>query len=164
MDGRAPAPARFKKFMTKKNSLMMIALIGLAGAYVFYFTDWFKPQIIHITSINARTIRINRANVGSTTVPVIFKFGRPCKPTEIKVIDLDEWQTNKNCLPLWHLVADTNSASIIRPFYYGQRIAGMKPEVPGMRAQPLQPGIKYRLFVTAGKASGQHDFEVKAAD
>jgi hypothetical protein len=152
------------KNMTKKNSLMIIALIGLAAAYVFYFTDWFKPQVIHITSINARTTRFNRANAASPTVPVIFKFGRPYKPTEIKVIDLDEWQTNKNCLPLWHLVADTNSAPITRPFYYGQRIAGMKPEVPGARAQPLQPSIKYRLLVTAGKAKGQHDFEVKAAD
>jgi hypothetical protein len=154
----------FQKLYDKKNWLMMIVLIGLAGVFVFYFTDWFKPQIIHITSINARTTRINRVNAASTTVPVIFKFGRPYKPTEIKVIDLDEWQTNKNCLPLWHLVADTNSVPITRPFYYGQRIAGMKPEVPGARAQPLQPDVKYRLYVTAGKASGQHDFEAKAAD
>ncbi|HEY5232418.1 MAG TPA: hypothetical protein VIK35_02645 [Verrucomicrobiae bacterium] len=146
--------------MTKKNSLVLVALIGLAGAYVFYFTDWFKPQIIHIASINARTSRINRANAASTTVLVIFKLGRPYKPTEIKVMDLDEWQTNKNCLPLWHLVADTNSAPITRPFYYGQRIAGMKPEVPRARAQPLQPGVTYRLFVTAGKAKGQHDFQL----
>ena len=28
---------------------MMIVLLGLAGVYIFYFTDWFKPQIIHIT-------------------------------------------------------------------------------------------------------------------
>ena len=35
----------------------------------------------------------------------------------------------------------------------------MKPEVPGARAQPLQPGVKYRLFVTDGSAKGQHDFQ-----
>ena len=143
---------------------MIIVLIGLAAVFFFYLTDWFKPQIINNTTNKARTTRIKPAKSASPTVPVIFKFGRPYKPTEIKVIDLDEWQTNKNCLPLWHLIADTNSAPIMRPFYYGQRITGMKPAVPGRRAQPLQPGIKYRLFVAAGKAKGQHDFEVKAAD
>jgi hypothetical protein len=62
------------------------------------------------------------------------------------------------------LIADTNSVLLERPFYYGQRIRGLKPEVPGAHAQPLQPGVTYRLFVTAGKANGQHDFEVKVAD
>jgi hypothetical protein len=83
----------------------------LAGVYVVYFTDWFKPKIIHITSINARTSRIIRvrANAGFGQFPVIFKLGRPYKLTELKVVALDEWQTNKNCLPLWHLIAGTNS-------------------------------------------------------
>jgi hypothetical protein len=160
MDGRAPTPPRFKYFMTKKNWLIIV-LVVLAGVYVFCFTDWFKPKVIHIASTNART---SRANAASTTVPVIFKLGRPYNLTEIKVVNLGEWQTNKNCLPLWHLIADTNSVSLERPFYYGQRIRGLKPEVPGAHAQPLQPGVAYRLFVTAGKANGQHDFEVKTAD
>jgi hypothetical protein len=152
-----------KIFMTKKNWLMMIVLIGLAGTYIFYFTDWFKPKIIHITSINARTSRIIQANAGSTTVPVIFKLGRPYKLTEIKVIDLGEWQTNKNCLPLWHLIAGSNSVPI-KFFTYGQRIRGLKSEVPGAHAEPLQPDVTYRLFVIAGSAKGQHDFEVKSAN
>jgi hypothetical protein len=164
MNGRTPPPIRFKNFMTKKNWLTMIVLLGLAGVYAFCFTDWFKPKIIHITSINARTTRGNRANTDSTTIPIIFKLGRPYKLTELKVVDLGEWQTNENCRPLWHLIADTNSAPIERPFYYGQRLRGLKPEVPGARAQPLQAGVTYRLFVTDGKAKGQHDFEVKATD
>ena len=45
MDARR-SPARFKYFMTKKNWLMLIVLLVLAGVYVFYFTDWFKPKII----------------------------------------------------------------------------------------------------------------------
>jgi hypothetical protein len=164
MNGRAPPLIRFKNIMTKKTWLTMILLLGLAGVYVFCFTDWFKPKIIHIISINARTTRGKRAAADPTTVPVIFKLGQPYTLTEVKVVDLSEWQTNATCLPLWHLIADTNAAPIERPFYYGQRLRGLKPEVPGARPQPLQAGATYRLFVTAGKAKGQHDFEVKAAE
>jgi hypothetical protein len=145
--------------MTKKNCLLISVALALAGAYVFYFTDWFKPKVIHISSINARTNRASRGNADSATVPVLFKLGRPYKLTEIKVVALDEWQADKNCLPLWHLISDTNSIPIDRPFTYGQRLRGMKPEVPGARAQPLQPGVKYRLFVTDGSATGEHDFQ-----
>jgi hypothetical protein len=148
--------------MTKRNWFLIFTALVLAGVYIFYFTDWFTPKVIHIISTNQRVTRIRRArnpNADSTTVPIIFKLGRPYKLTELKVVALDEWQANKNCLPLWHLIADTNSVPIDRPFIYGQNIRGMKPEVPGLRAQPLQPGVKYRLFVTDGSAKGEHDFQ-----
>jgi hypothetical protein len=165
-------------------------VLALAGVYAFYLTDWFTTKTIHIKSTNERVTRTIRANnnpgflarlnnlansAGNnepTTVPVIFKLSRPYKLTELKVIDLDEWQTNKNCLPLWHLVAGTNSVPIEGPFYYGDYIPGrgrpdsyiqgMKPVVPGDRAQPLKPGVKYRLLVTDGSAKGEHDFQVVA--
>jgi len=157
----------------------MTVALALAGVYVFYFTDLFKPKIIHISSINARVTRPARAasrgllgrladlatgNVrasadASPTVPVIFKLGQPYKLKDIKVVELDQWQTNKNCLPLWHLVASTNSVPINQPFNYGQNIRGMKPAVLGTHAQQLQPGVKYRLFATDGSAKGQHDFQ-----
>jgi hypothetical protein len=163
--------------MTKKNWLLISVALALAVAYVFYFTDSFKPKTIHISSLNARPTRaaaragnpsfIERlatlakagANADSTTMPVIFKLGQPCKLTEIKVVALDEWQANKNVLPVWHLVADTNSVPINQPFNYGQNVRGMKPAVPGTHAQPLQPGVEYRLFITDGSAKGQHDFQ-----
>jgi len=148
--------------MKKKNLVLVAILFVLAGVYAIYFTDWFKPKTIHITSINARASRVVRGgqlNADSLAVPVLFKLDRPCKLTELKVVALDEWQTNKNCLPLWHLVANTNSAPISRPFSYGQRLQGLKPDVPGTHAQPLQPGVKYRIWVTDGSATGEHDFE-----
>ena len=148
--------------MTKKNWFLIFVALVLGGVYVVCFTDWFKPKIIHITSTNVRINRAVRANADSATVPVMFKLARPCKLTELKVVALDAWQTNKHCLPLWHLIADTNSAPISDPFTYGQRIRGMKPELPGVRAEPLQPGVKYRLFVTDGSARGQHDFQPAA--
>lgn len=163
--------------MTKRNWVLVLVALALVGVYAFYFTDWFKPKIIHVTSINARVTRIRRlprnngsflsrlvnlANTGaddSTTVPVIFKLGKPYKLTELKVVDLDEWQTNKNCLPLWHLIASTNSVAQAGPFYYGNYITGMKSVIPDEHAQPLQPGVKYRIFVTDGSAKGEHDFQ-----
>jgi hypothetical protein len=172
--------------MLKKNWLLIFIALALAGVYVFYFTDWFTPKIIHIKSTNARSTRLTRAgrdgnnpgflsrlnnlansansaaNNDAPTISVIFQLGRPCKLTDLKVIDLDEWQTNKNCLPIWHLVADTNSVPIARPFNYGQRLLGMKPAVPGALAEPLEPGVKYRIFVTDGSAKGQHDFQTIA--
>jgi hypothetical protein len=39
----------------------------------------------------------------------------------------------------------------------------MDPAVEGARPDPLQPGVIYRLFVTAGKVRGQHDFHIGAA-
>jgi hypothetical protein len=151
--------------MTKKNWLMIIALVGLAGVYVFYFTGWFKPQIIHI-SHTSRAIRMRFRNnnaASPTTVPITFGLEPQYRLTEIKVVPLAAWQTNQNVMPIWHLIADTNSVPI-KIFVYGQRIRGLKPEVPGAHAEPLQPDVTYRLFITAGKAKGQHDFEVKAVE
>jgi hypothetical protein len=164
MDARR-RPHVSKIFMTKKNWLMMIVLIGLAGVYIFYFTDWFKPKIIHI-SHTSRAIRSrfgSNATGNPATVPITFGLEPQCQLTEIKVVPLAAWLTNQDTLPVWHLIASSNSAPV-KMFSYGQRIRGLKPEVPGSQAEPLQPDVTYRLFVTAGKAKGQHDFEVKAAD
>lgn len=158
--------------MTKKTWLLIFAALALAAAYVINYTNWFTPKVIHLAYTNERSPRIRRGgnlDANSTTVPVIFKLlGRPYKLTEIKVVALDEWQTNKDCLPLWHLIAGTNTVPIEQPFYYGDYIRGrgrpdnyihdMQPEVPGARAQPLEPGVKYRIFVTDGSAKGELDF------
>ncbi|HXI69713.1 MAG TPA: hypothetical protein VNN22_05075 [Verrucomicrobiae bacterium] len=151
--------------MTKKNWLLMVALVALAGVYVFYFTDWFKPKTIHISHTN-RVVRPRlagniRANQGLP--PITFGVEPQSRLTEITVVPLAAWQTNQNTLPLWHLVASTN-AEPIKMFMYGQRIRGLKPAVPGAHAQELETNVIYRLFVTAGKAKGQHDFEIKGSD
>ena len=155
---------RFKFFMTKKNWLLMLTLAVLASVYVFFFTNWFKPQIIHIshTSRAARARLGNRAAISPNTVPITFGIEPQCALTEIKVVPLAAWQTNQNTLPLWHLVSSSNAVPV-KMFMYGQRIRGLKPGLAGAHAEPLEPNVVYRLFVTAGKARGQHDFEIKAA-
>jgi hypothetical protein len=151
--------------MIKKNWLMTIVLLVLSGVYIFYFTDWFKPKIISISSTNREFGRraANNAGAGPEMVPVTFSLEPQCRPTEIKVVPLAAWQTKPNTAPVWHLVYNSNAAPV-KIFFYGQLLRGLKPEISGAQAEPLQPNVTYRLFLTAGKAKGQHDFEIKATN
>ena len=150
--------------MTKKNCFFIAVLIALAGIYVFYFTDWFQPKIIHISYTTRSTrVRARRGAAHPREIPIRFGLGRPYRLTEVKVIPAAEWQTNSSALPVWHLVSDSNSVPV-NQFFYGERIRGMKPKIPGTRAEPLQSGVAYRLFLQAGSATGERDFEIKPAD
>ena len=135
-------------------------MLVMAGIYVVYFTNWFKPQIIRIshTSRATRAIRRSGQKDNSTTVPIAFGLDREYQLSEIKVVSVAALQTNNDALPIWHLISDSNSVPV-KFFFYGERIRGMKPEVPGSRPEPLQPNVTYRLFTTAGSAKGQHDFQ-----
>ncbi len=138
--------------------LVGLALV-LALAYAVFFAHWFKPGTIKIYHVTRPTGYALRTRRDSPAPPITFGLQGGYKLTEIKAVSLGEWQTNQNTLPVWHLVSDSNSAPV-ESFVYGRPIRGMKPAVPGAKAQPLQPDVTYRLFVTAGKARGQHDFKV----
>jgi hypothetical protein len=146
--------------MTKKNWALLSTLVVLAAAYVFYFTDWFVPKtiVIHHISRESRTFRRPSAAPLAPTIPVTFGLENNYRFTELKVVALEAWQTNQNTLPLWHLVSSSNSVPL-KQFVYGRNIPGMKPAMLGTHAEELQPGVTYRLFVTAGSASGHHDFQ-----
>ena len=125
---------------------------------MIYFTDWFKPKTVQVfhTSRNLRP----RFQAANGLPGLIFGLNRQIILTEISVVPLAVWQTNNHVLPLWHLIATTNALPR-KAFFYGERIPGLKPAVPGARPAPLATNIVYRLFVTAGKIEGQHDFELK---
>jgi hypothetical protein len=55
-------------------------------------------------------------------------------------------------------MAYTNAPSS-EGFLYGQRIAGMRPWLTNAGPQQLEPNTVYRLFVEAGRARGQIDFQ-----
>ena len=149
--------------MNKRNLFLVAIALVLAGVYAVYFTDWFKPKIIHITHTSRmmtrrRAVRPN-ANAGyRRRFQSLLYSSWPYKITEIKVVPAATLQTNNDAHPVWHLISDSNSVPV-KIFLYGQRIQGMKFAVAGMRAEPLQPGVTYRLFVTDGSAKGQHDFQ-----
>lgn len=144
--------------MSKKNLFLVLAAIGLGVVYVIYFTDWFKPKTVTIF----HTYRNLHPNIKREGVLPALQFGinRKLRLTDLKVVPLSVWQTNRNATPVWHLVSDSNSVPV-GDFFYGKFIGGMKPAVKGARSQVLETNVVYRLFVTAGNVNGQHDFELK---
>ena len=147
--------------MAKKQWMLTLVFVLLAGIYVYFFTDWFRSQPIRISHV-ARpelTRRIGaRVKAGNqNTAIVTFGLDARYQLTEIKVVCLAEWETNHFALPLWHLISDSNSVPI-KMFPYGVAIRGMKPAIAGSWPQPLEPNVTYRLFVSAGSHKGQHDF------
>jgi hypothetical protein len=144
--------------MTKKNWIMLVFAVVLAVIYVIYFTDWFKPKTIQIfhTSRNLR----QRQQRGGALPSLIFGVSRQVRITEITVVPLARWETNKNVLPLWHLQSDSNSVPV-KSFFYGQFIGGLHPALKGTHPELPETNVVYRIFITAGKVKGEHDFELK---
>jgi len=143
--------------MERKQWLLIVALLVLAGIYVAYFTDWFRHQSIQI-HYTSRALP-SRVQHGQTSPTVMFGFDKRFRFTEIKVVPLAAWQTNHDTPPVWHLISDSNSAPVER-FIYGRNIRGMKPVIPGAHAGPLDASLTYRIFVQAGSLKGQRDFEI----
>ena len=151
--------------MNKKNFILIGFALVLFGVYAVYFTDWFRPKTIHISYTNrpARGGRSFRAAqpTSPAATQLIFDLGDYYELTEIKAVPLAALKTNKLAQPVWHLVSNEGSDDV-NHFIYGQKINGMEPAIEGARPEPLQPGVIYRLFVTAGKIRGQHDFQLGA--
>jgi hypothetical protein len=135
--------------------MLVFFAICLAVVYAVWFSDWFRPKTLAIFH-TSRNLRPNIRNGISLT----FAVNHPARFTELKVVPLAAYETNKDVVPLWHLVSDSNSVPV-KIFMYGQHIGGMRPAIEGVRAEPLETNVTYRMFVTAGKVKGQHDFEVK---
>jgi hypothetical protein len=141
--------------MTKKNLFLCISLCVATVVYAVYFTDWFKPKTLAINY----TVRNQPQRAGAMPV-LIFILNAEVEFTEIKVVPSAGFEANKNIVPLWHLVSDSNSVPL-KAFSYGQMIHGMRPAIKGVRAEPLGTNVTYRLLVTAGKIKGERDFELK---
>ena len=146
--------------MNKKNFMLVGLVLVLAGVYVIYFTDWFRPKTIQI-SYTSRPFG-SGARPGQLALRLSFGLDGDYELTEVKVVPLAALQANPLAQPVWHLVSDSSSDPISH-FSYGENISGMDPAVEGTQPQPLQPGVTYRLFVAAGKVKGQHDFRIGVA-
>lgn len=144
--------------MNAKNWLLILVAVGLAATYGIFFTDWFQPKTVKIFHTSRRMP--GRAAQRPGQASLLFALNRPLKLTEVRVVPLAAYQTNQHTLPLWHLVSDSNSVPV-KGIFYGQNIRGLKPAVPGTRAQPLTNNVTYRLLISAGPIKGEHDFELK---
>lgn len=139
---------------------MLIALAVALGGFSLYLNkDWFAKDHIQIydRSRPARAVFRRASSDDSAIDPIVFGFDRKLKLNSLKVIPLSALQTNKFAQPVWHLVSDSNSLPI-KAFTYGMKIPGMRPAVADVRPQPLEPDVKYRLYIEAGAFKGEHDF------
>lgn len=148
--------------MAKKQWVLLAVFILLTAVYICAFTHWGRSPVIQISHAayqqpkGAIGAQVKAANVN--TAIMRFNLGHPYRLTEVKVVRLSDWQTNKFTLPLWLLISDSNSVPI-KGFYYGAQIRGMKPAVPRIRPQPLETNVIYRLFLSVGSLKGEHDFK-----
>ena len=145
--------------MNKKNYILIAGVLVLAAVYAVYFTDLFRPKTIEI-SHTSRPVRTT--TTGPAPTQLFFGLNGSYSLTEVRVVPLAALQTDKLAQPVWHLVSEEGSDDV-NQFVYGQKISGMDSAVEGLRPEPLQPGVTYRLFVSAGRAKGQHDFHIGPA-
>src|ERR1700733_5932275 len=100
--------------MTNKTIFQIILIAALLGGAIYFIEQFLKPGPIQIVSdIHVtRARRTNQNNSQSANRPAIniaFGLDQNYELTSVKVVPLDEWTTNKQAHPLWHLISETNS-------------------------------------------------------
>jgi hypothetical protein len=144
--------------MARKPWLLVAVAVVLGGFSLYLNKDWFMGDRIQIYH-RARPMRVRPGRVVDLPpyTPVFFGFMTRLKLTDVKVVPVCELETNKYPHVLWHLLSDSNSLPT-KGFLYGGNVPGMRPALKGVAADPLEPGVKYRLLVEARSKKGQHDF------
>lgn len=147
---------------TKFISITLL-IIGLAGLSLYLNRDYFRSEPIQISHrISPWLQKKGARGAADLGVPVTFALNGYYKLKSVRVVEAEKYQTNRLAVPVWRIISDSNSVPT-STFNYGSFIRGMRPEAKGVRPEPLQPGITYRLFVeTDKKERGEHDFTVPA--
>jgi len=136
--------------MRKQTGLLIGAALVLAALYAFKFTDWFGKKHIQIlfTTRNAKA--------------VFGLDGKEYQLNSVKVFRVAELATNKYPHAVWNLVAtNEKGSSPTTAFSYGATIEGMKPAVPGTKAERLESLVNYRIIVESGKIKGEREFQLR---
>lgn len=136
---------------------MILLLASLGAIYVFKFTNLFhEPQMEIIYQNRAKLGRGRNAAANAVTFSLNDKY----QLTDLKVIEEEDFKTNKYPRALWHLISESNSVPT-RALIYGAPIQGMKPEIKKLGAEPLQKNVGYVLLIEAGDIKGQHTFRIR---
>ena len=148
--------------MTKKNLLLILFALGLATVYAVWFSDWFRPKKVKIFHTN-RNLHANSMH-GNALPSLIFGVRPQIRFTELKVVPLAEFETNKSAVAVWHLDFgfQLRAGAIILLWRAHPRDAAGHQRRPVLK--PSIANVTYRMFITAGSAKGQHDFELKSAN
>ena len=142
--------------MRKKEFFLIGTLVVLVGCYLYFFRDWTKPGI-QITP----SFRPPHRNSTATLFPVLFTLDQPYALTSLEVVLAETNKVGSSPLPLWHLVAKTNSPPT-KMIPYGVPIRGMEPAIARVHPQALVPDVAYRIILTAGELKGEALFHTKA--
>ena len=142
-----------------KTIFAVIAILGLGGLTLYLYRDWFGAAPIQISYrvspwLQGRGRGRPANDVGT---PVVFSLNTYLRLTSVKVVIAAEIKTNKFAHPLWDLVSESNSVPTAS-FAYGERLRGLHPVVKGASADPLEPGVMYRLFLKTRDKEAHHDF------
>jgi hypothetical protein len=142
--------------VTKKNVFQITLVVVLGGFCLYLYKDRFGAPPIQIShrSLGQRGAQFRQLK-DSATEAVVFLLDRPVKLTSVKVVPVKDLAASTQ--PIWEMVADSHPLPV-QDFAYGLNIPGMHPAVPGAVAGPLEPGVQYRVLITAGHDKAQHDF------
>ena len=135
--------------MQKREIAWIVALLLLVGGCFYYFSHRGEKREIQINA-SARPSPPRRG--APRGVLLYFTLDTYYKLNSLKVIEVDSQHTNAVEHILWHLVSKTGS-SPVKIFQYGQNL-DMESYLPGVQPEPLAPGAKYRLEVSAGTLQG----------
>jgi hypothetical protein len=145
--------------VTKKTIFIVAFAILLGGLSLYLNRDWFASETIQVShrSIPPRRWLKRSSATKSSANPVVFLVNRKVKLTSVKVVLASDIQTNKYAHAIWNLVSDSNSVPV-REFVYGSSVHGMRLAVKGVPADPLEPGVTYRLLIQTDAGKAEHDF------
>jgi len=147
-----------------KKQLLLLLLTGTLLGVIFYLSrGWFAPSDIQIGS----TIRPNRLSerqqkrlgpaVKHQPYTVSFFFNKKLKLESVKLVKLQELETNRFAHPLWELASASNSVPV-KNIVYGVPVRRMRPTVKGAQADVLEPNVPYRLLLKTTEQEASYDF------
>ena len=144
-----------------KVIITFLVLFGSLALSLYLNRDWFAVETIQITHrvspwLDTRRPAARSRNLGQ---PVAFTLNGSYRLTSVNVVLVADIATNKYAHPIWSLITASNSVPT-DSFMYGGAIRGMRPEVKGAQADPLEPGVAYRLRITTKDQTAQHDFSL----
>jgi len=144
-----------------KITFILLFIIGLGAVSIYLNTDWFTANPIQISHRVSPWLENKRpgARGGKLGLPVAFTLSGYYRLTSVNVVLAADIATNKYAHPIWSLVTESNSVPTAS-FVYGGFIRGMHPAVKGARADPLEPGVAYRLLIKTKEQAAQHDFSL----
>jgi len=141
-----------------KFILTTLSLVGMLGLSLYLNRHWFASEPIDISHRVTPWLRGGRrVDATDKANPVVFSFDKFCRFREIKVVVAAELLTNRHAHPLWPLVSVSTSTSCTS-FASGDKLRGRPPKVRGATADPLTPGVTYRLVVETDRGAATHDF------